>query len=330
MSDDLRVGVIGLGFGANHARILRDMPGVCLAAVADPDPARRAEAQTSETAAYDSYAAMFDTERLDAAVVAVPARLHVEVALAAIDAGCSVLVEKPLAPSAAEAGRIAAAARRAGVALMPGHIERFNPALVELARRVQAGEIGRVLQATARRMSKTRAGEHGSRLPPSDVNVVHDSAIHDIDAVRHVLGLEVESVYAAAQTGIVTTGEDAINATLHFAGAPASPIAALEVSWLSPRRLRDLTVIGENGMFVLDYAAQALSLYRDAGEPPAEIAIVRHDQLQAELRAFVAALHDGGPMPVTVEDGVIAVAVADAITLSARSGRPVRLRGAPA
>jgi predicted dehydrogenase len=272
---------------------------------------------------------MFGAERLDAAVIAVPARLHVEVAIAAINAKSAVLVEKPLAPSAAEAGRVAAAAIRAGVVLMPGHIERFNPAVVELALRVRAGEIGRVLQVTARRMSKTRAGEHGSRLPPTDVNVVHDSAIHDIDTVRYVLGLEVSSVYAAAQTGIVTAGEDAIAATLHFAGTPTAPIAALEVSWLSPRRIRDITVIGEDGMFALDYAAQTLSLYRDADEPPVEIAVVRHDQLHAELRAFVAAVREGSPVPVTPEDGVMAVRVADAITQSARSGKLVRIAGAP-
>ena len=356
VTNDLRIGVIGLGFGANHARILREMPGACLAAVADANPERFAPFEVPGTHAYAGHAAMLASERLDAVIVAVPASLHAEVALAAIAAGCAVLVEKPLAPSLAEAQRIVEAARASGVALMPGHIERFNPAVIELARRVHAGEIGRVLQVTARRMSANREREHGSRLPPNDVNVIHDSAIHDIDAIRHVLGLEVASVYGVAQSGIVTPAEDAITATLRFASphaakthAPAeahhadeahasgeahpfrggastlAPIASLDVNWLSPRRVRDLSVLGEHGMFIVNYAAQSLSLHRTAGEPAIEIPIAHHDQLEAELSAFVAAVRDSAPMPVTAEDGLAAVAIADALTRSARTGKPVTL-----
>jgi predicted dehydrogenase len=187
-------------------------------------------------------------------------------------------------------------------------------------------------------MSAARAGEHGSRLPPSDVNVVHDSAIHDIDAIRYVLGLEVESVYAMSQAGVVTPAEDAINATLRFATPSAgeshpfrggnsspTPIASLEVNWLSPRRVRDLSVLGEHGTYVLDYASQSLILYRAPGEPAIEIPVTRHDQLEAELTAFVSAVRDGAPMPVSAEDGLAAVAIADALTKSARTGKIVAL-----
>jgi predicted dehydrogenase len=328
VTDDLRIGVIGLGFGANHARVLAELPGVHLAAVCDPDSQRSAAFVGTGVSAYADPAAMLGTERLDAVVVAIPARLHAEVSMAAIEAGCALLVEKPLAPAQAEALRIVDAAEQRGVALMPGHIERFNPALQELTRRVQAGEIGRVLHLSARRMSATRAGVHGSRLPPTDVNVVHDSAIHDIDAFRAVLDSEVLSVQAVAQSGIVTPAEDAISALLRFSAAgPASvplqsPSASLEVNWLSPRRVRELSVLGEDGMFLLDYAAQALTLYRQ-GSDPVTIPVARRDQLEAELGAFVTALRDGQPMPVTARDGLIAVAVADAITLSARKGKPV-------
>jgi predicted dehydrogenase len=296
---------------------------------------------------------MLSAERLDAVVVAVPAQFHEPVACAAIAAGAAVLVEKPLAPSYAGARRLVEAAKAAGVLLMPGHIERFNPAIVELSRRVQAGEIGRVLQIAARRMSATRAGVHGSRLPPTDVNVVHDSAIHDIDAARFILGLEVESVFGVAQAGLVTASEDSISAIMRFRapgggsmadtvrearpasedaqhppakGTPHGPVASLEVNWLAPRRVRDLTVLGERGMFHVDYAAQSLALFRTPGEQPEEIEITRGDQLEAELSAFVAAVRQGTPPPVTPQDGLAAVAIADAITRSARSGKPVSLR----
>ena len=327
VTSDLRIGVIGLGFGANHARILRSLPGACLAAVADANPERLAEAVSPEVCTYTSHEAMLASERLDAVIVAVPAGLHAEVALCAIEAGCAVLVEKPLAPSYAEALRIVEAARNAGVSLMPGHIECFNPAVIELSRRLGIGEIGRVLQVTARRMSSMRAGEHGSRLPPTDVNVVHDSAIHDIYAIRYLLGLEVSSVFSASQSGIVTAGEDAISALLHFEGQSGSsaPIASLEVNWLAPRRVRDLTVLGDQGMFVLDYAAPSLTLHKTAAGPAQEISITREDQLEVELGAFVAAVRSGTTMPVTAEDGLAAVAVADALTRSARLGRPVAM-----
>src|SRR5262245_31750397 len=239
MTRELTFGVIGLGFGANHARVLSDLPGARLAAVCDKDPQRLKAANIpSAVKAFPDYEAMLREEELDAVVVAVPARLHAQVALAAIAADCAVLVEKPLAPSLTEGEAIVSAARQANVALMPGHIERFNPALQELVRRVQAGDIGRVLQITARRMGAIR-------VPPDDVNVVHDSALHDIDAMRAVLGSEVEEVFALAQSEVVTPTENSISALLRFGsrhGAPA-PIGSLDVNWLSPLRLRDLTVL---------------------------------------------------------------------------------------
>lgn len=331
VSKDLRVGVIGLGFGANHARILQAMPDVCLAAVADLDTERLAAFAGTPVTTYADYVAMLTAERLDAAVIAVPASLHLEVALAALDVRCALLVEKPLAACYEDAKLMLITAQDKGVILMPGHIERFNPAVVELFRRVQSGAIGRVLKATARRMSTSRARQHGRRQPPSDVNIVHDSAIHDIDVVRKLFGVEVASVFAVAQTGVVTPLEDAINATLSFRtpddGSPF-PVATLDVNWLSPRRVRDLTVIGEHGTFVVDYEAQALTLYRPPRGAPEEIAVQHSDQLEMELQAFVAAVSGGKPLDVTAQDGAIAVAIADAVTRSARLGRPVPLESA--
>jgi predicted dehydrogenase len=336
MTKSLAFGVIGLGFGANHARVLSTLPAVRLIAVCDTDVARLDPAvEGQEVATYTDFATMLREQKLDAVVVAVPARLHEPVALAAIAAGAAVLIEKPLAPSLAAGLRLVDAARSAGVLLMAGHIERFNPALQELARRVRAGEIGRVLQITARRMGAIR-------VPPEDVNVVHDSALHDIDAMRAVLGLEVEEVYATAQTGVVTPLENSVSSLIRFAsndGRPG-PLGALEVNWLSPLRLRDLTVLGENGLFVLQYAAQSLRRYRlpprlgpvqgwslvtdPDGDAAETVPVEPREQLVAELEAFVAAIRDGTPPPVTTVDALAALSVADAMTESARSGRPVR------
>jgi UDP-N-acetylglucosamine 3-dehydrogenase len=277
---------------------------------------------------------MLREERLDAVVVAVPASLHLGVGLAAIDAGCAVLIEKPLAPTLADAARLVEAAQFASVPLMAGHIERFNPAVRALAARVAAGDIGRILQLTARRMGPIL-------LRAQDVNVVHDSALHDIDVMRHIASAEVEHVFAEARTGLVPVLEDSVFAIMRFAAAgdDAGPIASLDVNWRAPRRVRDLVVLGTDGQLVLDYAAQTLDLYRGehaltrpAASPrwsPApggetkSIEIARAEPLKEELSAFLTAVRDHMPMPVSAGDALAAIAVADALTESARSGRVV-------
>ncbi len=333
---DLRFAVVGLGFGANHARVLSELEGVTLAAVCDPDPIRIESAvRVTGAASYPDFATMFAHVELDAVVVAVPAHLHEEVATAAIDAGCAVLVEKPLAPSLAEGRRIVRKAAAAGVTLMPGHIERFNPAVQELTRRVQAGEVGRVLQITARRMGPMVVGTR-------DVNVIHDSALHDIDVMRLVLGSEVEHVYAEARADLGLSVEDSLLGVLRFeasAGATGA-LGTLDVNWLASHRLRDITVRGEKGIFALDYARQTLTLdigpsthgrpgtrgwsTSDEGhDVDAQIAIEPKEPLRAELEAFARCLHDKAPPPVSAHDALVAVSICDALTASARSGERV-------
>jgi predicted dehydrogenase len=332
MIGQVSVAVVGLGFGANHARVIEELPGARLVAIVDSDAQRLATAvPASEAGRFTEVPAMLKTVRPDAVIVAVPASLHLQAGLQAITAGCAVLIEKPLATTFSEGRVLVESAQEKGVSLMAGHIERFNPALQELRRRVQAGEIGRVISMTARRMGAIR-------YPPRDVNVIHDSAVHDIDAMRWILGSEVTRVYAAARSGLKMPVEDSVSGVLHF---QSGPMASLEVSWLSARRVRDLAVIGETGMFVLRYAGQTLEHYKtpprsgplqgwSLASAPEEgnavpIAVEPREQLVLELRAFVEAVRTASPMPVTGEDGLAAVAVADAMTLSARTGEAVTL-----
>jgi UDP-N-acetylglucosamine 3-dehydrogenase len=339
MTRELAFGVIGLGFGANHARVLHGLPGVRLAAVCDLDESRLAAASEGrQVLIYQDHAAMLRDQRLDAVVVATPERLHVPIALAAIEAGCAVLVEKPLAPSYEEAAELVGAASAAGVPLMAGHIERFNPAVQKMRHLVQEGRAGDVLHLAARRTAPMRERAQ-------DVNVIHDSALHDIDAMRYVLGEEVDSVFAQSQSGINMPFEDTLAGVLRFApsGGRAGAIGSLEVNWLSPLRIRELTVLGTKGILVLDYAAQTLEFHaaasRPAGaardwstessrlrDPQAQIPIEPREQLLLELSAFVEALRNSEPMPVSGEDALQTLAVADALTQSARSGKTVTVR----
>jgi predicted dehydrogenase len=223
---------------------------------------------------------------------------------------------------------------------MHGHIERFNPAVQELARRVQAGEAGRVIQITSRRLAYFI-----ERARDFDIGVVHDLAFHDIDVMRLLTGAEVERAYAETLSNLRTPFEDALNGTLRFSGDGV--IGSLEVNRLSARVVRELTVLGERGEFVLDYRAQSLefrpaqSLHADAGTPQQEAPIVRlqgddpgaavqvpvehQEPLFGELAAFVDAVRRGGPMPVSNRDALAALEIADALTESGRTGRAVTL-----
>jgi UDP-N-acetylglucosamine 3-dehydrogenase len=311
---ELSVAVVGLGFGANHARILGEMEGVRLAAVCDTDAARLAAAHAGAKR-YKDYAAMLRDEDLDAVVLAVPARLHEKMGIAAIEAGRALLVEKPLAPSLEEARRLADSAERAGVMLMTGHIERFNPALQALRCRLQDGDIGRPLHLSARRMAPI------VRRPMQDVNVVHDSALHDIDVMRWLLGAEVERISAEAQSGVIMPFEDSIAATLRF---DSGVVGSMEVNWLSAQRLRDFTAMGDKGVLhaiYTDFRAPTLTLYRDGKAE--EIYVEPLEPLKQELSAFLTAVRNQEPSPVSSADAMAAVAIADAITESARSGRSV-------
>ncbi len=343
-SDNLRLAVIGLGFGAVHARVLSEMDGVDLVAVSDLDEKRLNAVTRGRTIrGYGDYAAMLRDERPDAVIVAVPTRLHERVALDVIDAGLPLLVEKPIAPTLAEGRRLVEAAERKGLAIMAGHVERFNPAIVELARRVHGGDAGNLLQLTARRM-----GPFAARV--RDVSVVHDLALHDIDVMRFITGLEVERAFAETQAGVRTQFDDGLVGTLRFAGdsGQTGPVGSLIVNWLTPKKVRDIWVLGDRGLFIADYAdtlAPTLEMYpttegegggltgrtwsslanirgREAGVT--RVALEPVESLERELSAFVDAVRTGRPMPVGRRDALAALAVADALAESGRSGLPVR------
>jgi predicted dehydrogenase len=324
----LRAGVIGLGFmGRNHLRAYSELDGVDVVAVADADPAVLERAARGRTVRpYPDYRRLLEEEAPDLVTVAVPTGLHREVALAALEAGVHVLIEKPIAGSVEEGKEIAAGAQRKGLVATVGHIERFNPAVGELKRRLDDGAIGRVHQVQARRV-----GPFPERI--RDVGVAHDLATHDLDVIRYVLGDEVTQLYCRTQTGIRTQHEDALFAVLSFERGVA---ALLDVNWLSPRKVRELIVLGEAGMLTLDYIHQELFLYQDAGQPsgwvdPAALSVNaeavqrlpvrKREPLLAELEAFVAAVRSGETPDVTCEQAIVALYLAEELVESGRSGQ---------
>ena len=326
-----RVGVVGIGMmGKNHVRSIGEVGDAELVAVCDASAAVvEAAAAKHRVAAYRDHSEMFERERLDAAIVAVPTGQHLEVAGAALRRGLHVLVEKPIAATAEEGRALIDVAKRVGRVLAVGHIERFNPAVVELTRRVSGGELGRVFQVHA-----SRQGPFPSRV--RDVGVVVDLATHDLDVIGHLVGSGVERIYAETERRIHTEHEDLLNALLKFRNGV---VGVLQVNWLTPTKIRSLSVLGEKGLFVADYIKQELSYFRNAdfegepGRPPnlsgvsegeMERLPVNHaEPLRVELRSFFESIAKGRPAEVDGEAGLRALQLALALVASASEHRVI-------
>ncbi|MDW8065737.1 MAG: Gfo/Idh/MocA family oxidoreductase [Anaerolineae bacterium] len=330
----MKVAVIGVGsVGAQHARIYSELPGVKLVAVADPDPERVGMVAVRYRASpYTDYRQMLEKERPDAVSVAVPTALHEQVGLDALEAGAHILIEKPIADTLEGARRLIDRARELGRQLMVGHVVRFNPAMQALKRKLEAGELGRVFQIFCRRI-----GPFPTRI--RDVGVVVDLAPHDLDVMRFLLASEPVRVYAETERQIHTEHEDLLWGILRF---PEGVVGVLELNWLTPVKIRETLVLGERGMFRVDDLNQDLYFYENsqATDLPwsalrmlrgvsegcmIRYSIQRYEPLKAELEAFINALRDGRPVPVSGEDGLAALRLALTLVESGRKHRVVCL-----
>ena len=317
----IRAAVLGVGaMGRNHCRVYHDLAAVELVAVADADPSTAERVGRSfGVPHFTAVEALLDTARPDIVSIAVPTLNHLAVALAALARGIHVLVEKPLAFTVAEGRQIIEAAHTAGVVLAVGHIERYNPALTDLQARLQGGALGQVFQMHAQRLGP---------FPPRirDVGVVVDLATHDVDIMRYLSGSEVTRVYAETARRIHSEHEDLLSGVLRFEDGM---IGVLDINWLTPTKIRQLTVTGEKGMFLVNYLTQDLYFYEndyihslwDTVNPIAGVSegamtrlrIERAEPLRREIEAFIAAARGADAPIVSGEDGLKAVAVTQQI-----------------
>lgn len=329
-----RIGLAGLGaMGRNHLRILAARPDVRLVAVADPVQSVLATAAAQSGAQpFAEPGAMVAEAELDALVIAAPTTAHVPLALAAIDRGVPVLVEKPLAATVDEGMRIVAAARERGVPVQVGHVERFNPAVLELGRLIADGWLSSIYAIASR-----RAGPFPARI--RDVGVTVDLATHDVDILSWIAGERPSRVYAETAQRIHAEHEDLLFGLLHF---PSGATGMLDVNWLTPVKRRQLVVVGEEGMFELDYLTQQLTFTRatDTTNPRliggyaptfegeiVELPVASAEPLAAEIDAFLGVVRDGGRPIVDAEDGLWAVAVATSLLDAAARGAAIDLTG---
>jgi predicted dehydrogenase len=317
--------------GRNHLRVLTSRDDVRLVAVADPVPAALESAAGVNAQHFAEPLAMLSEAELDALIIASPTTAHLPLALAAIERGICLLIEKPLAANIDEGLQILEAARTTGVPVAVGHVERFNPAVRELGRLLHEARWLSTVFAIASR----RAGPFPARI--RDVGVTVDLATHDVDMLSWIAGERPTRVYAELAQRIHASHEDLLFGLLSF---PSGSVGQVDVNWLTPVKRRQLTVIGEEGMFELDYLTQRLTFTkaRDVDAPTliagyaptfqGDTAVIRVDSaepLAAEIDAFIDVARNGGRPVVDVEDGLWAVAIAHALLEAASRGRPLEL-----
>lgn len=332
----IRVGLAGLGaMGRNHLRVVSGHEETRLAAIADPVASTlEAAVAASGAAGFADPLEMIQSADIDAVIIAAPTTAHVQLALAAIERGLPVLVEKPLAATVEEGLRIVAAGRGRGVPVQVGHVERYNPAVLEMGRLLRAGWLSTVYAITSR-----RAGPFPARI--RDVGVTVDLGTHDCDMLSWIAGERPVRVYAETAQRIHSDHEDLLFGLLHF---PSGATGMLDVDWLTPVKRRQLVALGAEGMFELDYLTQRLTFTRSnngaapqliGGYAPtftgdvAEIPVVNAEPLQAQLDAFVRVVRSGERPYVDGEDGLWAVAIATAFLTAAAERRPIDLTDLP-
>jgi UDP-N-acetylglucosamine 3-dehydrogenase len=330
---ELGIAVIGAGrMGAFHIEALEKIASVRLVAIAEPDEAlARERIGRRPIAWFKDHRDIIAHAEVEAVCVCAPSNRHAELALDVIAAGKHVFVEKPIATSLPDGLRMAAAARDAGVKLMVGHIERFNPAVAKLADLILEGRVGEVF-----RIHATRVGPLPTRI--LDAGVTIDLATHDLDIMQFVLGRGITSIYAEGSRRLHPSQEDMISCLLRF--GDGGPQGLLDVNWLTPEKRRELTVIGEGGMLSASYLTQdvwftesvtaqaswdELARVRgDAEGAAVRFALRRVEPLRAELEAFASCVLNDTVEPVTAHDGCRALAAALAVRDSAANSRPVR------
>jgi predicted dehydrogenase len=293
--------VVGVGvMGSNHARVLTDLPGIRFVGVADPD-----HQQASFVSHALGCAAVTDVNALiergvDAVSIAAPTHLHREIALTCIERDIHVLVEKPIASTPDEGRDIITAARRAGLTLMVGHVERFNPAVRAIKDAIRTEDILSI--------AITRVGPFPPRM--SHVGVVIDLAVHDIDLIRFFTDSEIVEVQPQLKSAIAEREDIAL---LQFRTA-SGVLAQINTNWITPFKARTVSIATRKKYLMADLltrqVTECFGFQPDGSYSMRHLSVGHAEPLRAELMAFVEAIHTGKSPAVTGEEGVASLDIA--------------------
>src|SRR6059058_1865545 len=303
------IGVIGTGFwGENQVRVLRQSRMADLVAICDTNEKRAREIGTKYAVPwYTDLDKFLRVSRLEAVTICTPTQTHLKVGILAIEAGKNLLVEKPMTGEERAADRLVNSARKAGVKLLVGFIERFNPGVRAVKKMLKEKTVGDVIIATGRRVARwpIRIG---------DVGVVKDTAIHDIDAMRYLLEEEVSAVFA--QTGSLRkhSYEDYAEIMLRF---KEGTTGFIDANWLTPRKVRTLIITGSDATINLDYITQEITV--ENSERLVKPYTPWAEPLKVELEYFMKVVSDDvDPIP-SGKDAIEAIRVCDTALKSGKT-----------
>jgi predicted dehydrogenase len=318
MTDTLSIGVIGAGhFGRFHALKIAAAPRATLAGIYDTDPAR-AGSVGAEAGGASALPLPELLSRAQAVIIAAPADAHYDLAAQAMQAGCHVLVEKPLAATLAQADALAGLAAETKRVLQVGHLLRYSA-----EHRAIASRITRPLYIEATRIAPFKPRG-------TDVSVILDLMIHDLDLVLSLVDSDIAHVDALG-AAVSSPFEDIANARVRFANGCVATITASRISLKTERKMR---LFSEEGYCSADFVARKLTMIgREHGIPVPgtdgflldEIGWEDHDVLQAEHNAFIASCLDGARVVVDAAAGRRALAAALAVTDSMARSRDTAL-----
>src|SRR6478735_5007463 len=316
----LRVGVVGVGvMGSNHARVFAGLPGTELVGVADPDR-KQADfvARTLGCVAVSDVNELLERD-VDAITIAAPTHLHRDIALACIARGVHVMVEKPIASSVEEGREIINVARRAGVTLMVGHVERFNPAVEAIKEAIRGEDILSI--------AITRVGPFPPRM--SNVGVVIDLAVHDIDLIRWFTDSDIIEVQPQLSSAVAEREDIAL---LQFRTA-SGVLAHINTNWLTPFKARNVTV-ATRGKYVMGdlltrQVTECFGFQPDGSYSMRHLSVGHAEPLRAEMQSFVEAIRDGKEPAVTGQEAVASLEIAIRCLDSGGTSSVGRRRGGP-
>jgi UDP-N-acetylglucosamine 3-dehydrogenase len=311
----LRIAVVGVGFwGRNHIRVLSELPEVEIVAICDTDEQKaKTISKKYGVNMYTKSIKMYKKEELDAVNICVWSTRLFQESCKALKADKHIFIEKPMANSTNQAKKIIQLSNEKKLLITVGFIERFNPGVNQLKEAISKGKIGSPVSATVKRVSMwpQRIG---------DIGVVKDTAIHDIDMMRFIFNEDPNAVYARAGNLRHEIFEDYAQIMLTFSGGKS---AFLEANWLTPYKIRKLTVTGSEALISLDYITQNITI-----ESSGQTLTPRHrwqEPLKCELQHFITMIQNRSKPKVSGVDGLKALKIAEAALKSAKKGCLVKM-----
>ncbi|WP_319763594.1 Gfo/Idh/MocA family oxidoreductase [Maridesulfovibrio sp.] len=317
----MKVAVIGTGsMGQNHVRLYSDIPECTLVGIADKDTEQLAKLKALYGGnIYTDYRELIEKEKPDAITIALPTKHHLQATMDCLEAGIHVMVEKPIAKTVEEAKQMIAKAKECGKVLQVGHIERFNPAITQLKERLAEGQLGKIFTIHSRRQSP-----YPGRI--TDVGVASDLATHELDMMRYIAQSDVKTMTAEVSKVMNTNNEDIVFGLLRFEN---NILGVLDVNWVTPTKIREISITGQNGMFTVDYLNQNLTFNSNYAAEQNEnksdwfkakfgvaegdftrFRVEKREPLRVEIESFLECCRSNSIPLVTGEDGLESLTLA--------------------